>query len=289
MTQTITAMFDTRAHAMEAYEKLVAAGIPQASIRLTPETDAAYTRSERSSYDHTRDEGGFWTSLKDMFLPEEDRYTYAEGMSRGSIMLSATVEDAHVAKAMDVLEEAGAVNIDEREAAWRQEGWAGYKAPSMATGAAATAGTAVGAASTASTATAAAGRSNEAIPIVEERLNVGKRVTEHGRVRLRSYVVETPVSEQVSLRDETVHVDRRSVDRPVTAADEALFKERTIEAVERDEEAVVSKEARVTGEVGLRKEVEQRTETVTDKVRRTEVEVEDERSGDKPMAPRRPV
>ena len=102
-------------------------------------------------------------------------------------------------------------------------------------------------------------------------------MTEHGRVRVRSYAVETPVSEEVSLRDETVHVDRRAVDRPITEADEALFTDKTIEAVEHSEEAVVSKDARVVEEVGIRKDATERTETVSDTVRRTEVEVEDER------------
>ena len=40
---------------------------------------------------------------------------------------------------------------------------------------------------------------------------------------------------------------------------------------------MVSKEARVTEEVVVRKRAEERTETVSDTVRRTEVEVEDER------------
>lgn len=41
--------------------------------------------------------------------------------------------------------------------------------------------------------------------------------------------------------------------RPVTAADEALFVERTIEAVERKEQVVVSKDARVVEEIGVRR------------------------------------
>jgi hypothetical protein len=41
---------------------------------------------------------------------------------------------------------------------------------------------------------------------------------------------------------------------------------------------VVAKEARVKEELVLKKDVNQRTETVSDKVRRTEVEVEDERA-----------
>jgi uncharacterized protein (TIGR02271 family) len=84
------------------------------------------------------------------------------------------------------------------------------------------------------------------------------------------------VQEQVTLHEERVQVERRPVDRPVAAGDDA-FRERTVEATESAEEAVVSKEARVTEEVVVRKQAEERTETVSDTVRRTEVEVEDER------------
>ena len=54
--------------------------------------------------------------------------------------------------------------------------------------------------------------------------------------------------------------------------------------MEQAEEAVVSKEARVTEEITLRKEAEERTETVSDTVRHTEVEVEDERGGRQRLA-----
>ncbi len=75
-------------------------------------------------------------------------------------------------------------------------------------------------------------------------------------------------------------VERRPVDREL-APGEAAFQERTIEAVERGEEAVVSKTARVTEEIGIRKEVERETETVRDTVRKQEVEVEDDRGSRK--------
>ncbi|MGI3902242.1 MAG: DUF2171 domain-containing protein [Janthinobacterium lividum] len=99
----------------------------------------------------------------------------------------------------------------------------------------------------------------------------------HGRLRVRSYVVETAVDEQVSLRSETVQVDRRPVDQVVSATD-ALFQDRTIEVEEFAEEAVVSKEARVVEEISLRKEAHDRTETIRDTVRHTEVYIEDGRS-----------
>ncbi len=73
--------------------------------------------------------------------------------------------------------------------------------------------------------------------MVEEKLRVGKRDLNHGRVRVRSYVVENPVSEQ-ALRDENVRIERRTVDRPVTETENA-FVDRTIEAEEHHEEAIV--------------------------------------------------
>lgn len=277
--QTITAMFDTRNEAQAALDKLVQAGVPRQSIRLSPEAQSGYTASS-TSYDYRRDEGGFWSSLKDIFLPDEDRYSYAEGMSRGGTLVIVTADQSQSARIIELLDSSGAVHMDEREAAWRKEGWSGYAATSTGTSTAAGAAT-TGAQTTTQAGTGAAagttvGR-DETIPVAEEQLRVGKRVAEAGRVRVRSYVVETPVQEQVALRGEHVHVERRPVDRAPTAGDERLFAERTIEATERAEEAVVSKDVRVKEEIGLRKEVEQHTETVSDKVRRTEVEVEDER------------
>ncbi len=101
----------------------------------------------------------------------------------------------------------------------------------------------------------------------------GKRVVNRGGTRIRRYVVEKPVEQEVTLRDETVKVERRPVTdgRPVTDAD---FTDKTIEMTETDEEAVVGKEARVVEEVGLRKEVSDRVETVRDTVRKQEVEIE---------------
>jgi stress response protein YsnF len=278
MTQTITALFDRPAEAEAAQAKLVAAGIPQSAIKLV---QGAQTARTSGSYDYHKDEGGFWGSLKDFFMPEEDRYAYSEGLSRGGTLLTVQTDQAQLETAYDILEQNGSVDLDQREASWRKEGWSGYSATGGTTAAAGgttatTGGTAAYASGKSSAAGATVGE-KDYIPVVEERLNVGKRVAEAGRVRVRSYVVETPVEEQVTLRDETVHVDRRTVDRPVTAADEALFESKTIEATEMREQAVVSKDARVVEEVGIRKDAGQRTETVTDKVRRTEVEVEDER------------
>jgi uncharacterized protein (TIGR02271 family) len=111
---------------------------------------------------------------------------------------------------------------------------------------------------------------SETIPLAEETLRVGKRQINTGRIRVRTYVVETPVNETVHLREEHVEVERRAVDRPVTAGED-LFREREIEATTSREEPVVSKDARIREELVLHKSAEEREETVRDTVRRTEV------------------
>jgi uncharacterized protein (TIGR02271 family) len=113
-----------------------------------------------------------------------------------------------------------------------------------------------------------------AIPIIEEELQVGKQVVETGGARLRSRIIEKPVEESINLREEHVHVERTPVNRLATDADLANFQEGEIEITEHAEVPVISKEARVVEEISLEKEVEERSETIRDTVRRTDVEVE---------------
>ena len=119
-----------------------------------------------------------------------------------------------------------------------------------------------------------ADQTTTSIPVIEEKMEVGKREVETGGVRLKSRVVQEKVQENVNLRSEHVRVEETPINRPATAADLETFKEGTIEMKEYAEVPVVSKEAFVTGEVSLEKEVEERDETVQGTVRKTEVETE---------------
>lgn len=131
----------------------------------------------------------------------------------------------------------GTVDIDQRSQSWPSEGWTGYAEFAGAGAATANSATESRSSATAQTTNTTA-NNEEIIPVTEEQLRVGKREVSHGRVRVRSYVVETPVEQQVGLRDERVFVERRPVNRQVTGA-ENLFQDRVIEAEERTEEAVV--------------------------------------------------
>ncbi|WP_347920047.1 YsnF/AvaK domain-containing protein [Paracoccus marcusii] len=269
-SMSVSAMFDTNADAQNAVSRLETLGISRTQIRTVE--GAAQSTEQRAS---TTDNKGFWDSLGDFFFPDEDRYTYAEGLSRGGVLVTVTgLTAAHYDQVLDILDDEGTVDLAEREESWRSEGWGGYEVSPHVTGAR-TVGSAVGA--DGSYADTSSKTDDESIPIVEEQLRVGKRDTSHGRVRVRAYTVEEPVSETVNLREDRVELERRPVDRAVTDVDTA-FQDRTVEAEEFVEEAVVSKEARVVEEVSLRKTSDTRQETVTDSVRHTEVEIDDERS-----------
>ena len=113
----------------------------------------------------------------------------------------------------------------------------------------------------------------DTLQLAEEFLNVGKRAVTGGTTRIRRYTVEKPVEENVSLHSERVVLDRRPVaDGRVLA--NADFTDKTISMTEMNEEAVVSKTARVVEEIGLHKEASDRVETVRDTLRKDDVEVE---------------
>jgi stress response protein YsnF len=90
-----------------------------------------------------------------------------------------------------------------------------------------------------------------------------------------SSVSEVPVEETVTLREEKVEAERKNVDRELSPEEaEAAFQGRTVEATGTSEQAEVTKQARVVGEVSIGKQTKEREETVRDTVRRTEVDVE---------------
>jgi Domain of unknown function (DUF2382) len=109
---------------------------------------------------------------------------------------------------------------------------------------------------------------------VEEELRVGKEQTTSGK-RLVSSVSEREVEKPVTLREEEVEVERRREDRRLGSGDaDRAFREETVEVTATSERPVVSKEARVTGEMALRKQTGERQEVVRDTVRSKDVEVE---------------
>jgi uncharacterized protein (TIGR02271 family) len=276
---------------MDVSDSSLAAGAPGVvgtPLGAVPESGTTTASSSVSS--------GILGRLRRAGVPEDDSNMYAEGVRRGGSLVIARLADDNVDRGLEIMSNYHPIDIDERGSQWRSEGWTRYDesaGPYTGSGLtqAATAMRSTNETTTARTdldtsanltgATRTGGE--EVIPIVEEQLSVGKREVERGGVRIRSYVVETPVEESVRLRDETINVERRRVDRPAGDITGDAFRERTIELTETDEEAVVAKTARVTEEVVISKDVTERTERVSDTVRRTEVDVENTTGTDRAL------
>ncbi len=255
MSRTLTALFDTRDDAEAGRQRLINARVDADDIRIHDKdhiSDAGYQRLE---------DAGLWASVKNAFLPDEDRHVYEEGLRRGGYLLVADVDSDDIDDAIRALETTKGVDIEERAAGWRAEGW---QTPAYAEGRADYGREDYG----------RTGQDGERLEVVEEQLVVGKREVERGGVRVRSYVTEKPVHEQVTLRKEHVNVDRRPVDRDAAGIGGDAFQERTVELTETSEEAVVGKQARVVEEVVVSKDVDTVTEEIDDTVRRKDVEVE---------------
>ncbi len=300
MNHTVAAIFDSYGEAQSAMNALFNEGFTRADVKLSPAEETSEARqqalSEQASDKHEGwGIGDFFRSLFSSDQHSDDAGMYSEAVRRGSYLLSvdASTED-QADRAADILGRFHPVDLDQRAGQWRSAGWTGYQSGSpiytaeesrneMAgyTSKTTVSGTAAGTGTTATAAVAPGAvqgktdvQAGEAIPVVEEQLQVGKRAVVRGGVRIYRHVTETPVQESVQLREEHVSVQRTPVDQPASAADIDAFKEGTVEVRETAEEPVVAKTARVVEEVRVGKEVTERTETVSDTVRRTDVEVE---------------
>ena len=237
---TVLCLFHTREHAQAALADLQRSDVPAGSISVI---DGQSSSSSAA--------GQPISALQQLELPEKDRRLLSDGLQAGGVIIVVSGPEAYTDAAEDIFGKHRAAQVDEKVIAddtARQP----VAAPVTAVNAGAEA----------------------VIPVVEEELQVGKRQVQRGGVRVYSRIVETPVEEKVTLEQERAIVDRQPVNRPVTEADLEKMRIQSVEITESEEVPVVQKSARVVEEVLISKEATERTEHVTDTVRKTEVEIE---------------
>lgn len=70
--------------------------------------------------------GGLIGSLTRLGVPEEEAQYYAEAVRRGGILVTVAVDKvAQAATAVAIMKQHGAVDIDQRSADWKKQGWEG--------------------------------------------------------------------------------------------------------------------------------------------------------------------
>lgn len=264
---TVVGVFDDYATAQRAADRLTAAGFNRDDIQVMADQQYATASaggrsvlsgtSQTTTTHHTGSAvGDFFRDLFGTNSDDSDWRNYPEAVRRGGTIVSVSTTEERQNQAADILEEFGAVDVDQRAATWG--GNTNY----------------------ADTRTARGTDGERTIPVVQEELRVGKRAVQRGGVRIFNRMTEQPVQEQVNLREERVRVDRRPADRPATDAD-LRMRDEVIEVTEMAEEPVVDKRTRVVEEVVVSKEATERTETIRDSVRRSDVNVEKLGSGDR--------
>jgi uncharacterized protein (TIGR02271 family) len=270
--ETIVAVYDSAEHAGLAVRELEAAGVPSSAITQHAKDEMRTGSTTTSSTAPARGEG-FWSNLFGSGPDHgHDTTVYDRSLEGGSTVVTVKAPEQHLPHVMDILERHNPVDMEERTAAYGANETTTTTRTTTATPLTETAAPVTG------TATPLAGtvdRSTDGggtIQLSEESLAVGKRAINRGTTRVRRFVVETPVEEQVALRDETVSVERHAVTDGSPVSDGA-FTDKVIEMTETDEEAVVSKTARVKEEVVIHKDATERVETIHDTVRREDVEI----------------
>lgn len=307
MQHTVIGIFNNPEDATRAVEQLRSTGFPENGIDIVSshtssdlgsgnihsgDSDSPYGVTNESRYNQEnrsdlqdrdvlngdridqrkgRDEhdAGFGDSIgrffRNLFDNREEAEKYASaGRSNTIVSVHAPSNDEAV-RAADILDTCGAIDIDERAtetgtyttAEQRKSQDASYRDERSPEGI-----------------TDHDDSTDKSIPVVEENINIGKREVNTGGVRVRSRIVEKPVEDHLRLREEHIYVERNPANRPATERDLDTFREGEIEITETSEVPMVEKEARVVEEVRLRKEVEERDETIRDTVKRTDVEVE---------------
>jgi uncharacterized protein (TIGR02271 family) len=254
--QAVVAAFDTPAHAQAAVEALKAGGFHADDI---------------SAFDKDRvglRQPGLWGRMFGGGLAQHEADVYSQSLQQGGVVVSVRVPDSEVAHATGILDIHRPIDVHDRAVT---TGIA--PAARVESVVASIAAAPIAAVQKVAVSPKLAEAHDEVLRLAEEQLEVGKRMVETGKTRVRRFVTEREVSADVTLHEEHAEVLRRAVTDPKYIG-EIDWADSTIEVVETAEHALVGKTARIVEEVGLRTIGSDHVETVHDKIRRQQVEIE---------------
>jgi len=261
--QTVVAAFDNRAFAQAAADALKAAGFHADDISVLDKTRVA---TESAVF--TGKSPGLWQRIFGTGVLQHEAAVYDQAVERGGSVVSVRVPEYEVAHATGILDLHHPIDVRDRALT---TGVA--PAPRVEATVAATAPVPMAAGQTVAVSPKLAEISDKVLRLAEEQLQVGKRMIETGKTRVRRFVTERDVSADVTLHEEHAEVLRRAIADPKYLG-KVDWADSTIELTETAEQALVSKTARVVEEVSLKKIGSDHVQTLHEKVRRQQVEIE---------------
>src|SRR4051812_47175258 len=125
MAQTVIGFFDNRTEAQQAVEALESKGFSRSSIDIS-NRGASDTSTSTSSHHHTDEhESGIERFFKNLFGDDDhdDRDKYSRVASNSDCIVTVHAQSSDEAeRAADILDDNGAVNVDERASQYGYSG-----------------------------------------------------------------------------------------------------------------------------------------------------------------------
>lgn len=236
--EKIVTVYDSMPFAEKAVSTLKAAGYKLDDISVVNKA----TLASSGARDVEVREPGLWRRLFGTNVLDHEAGVYGRTIQGGGAIVSVRVPQSDVTRVMELLDTHNLASV-----------------PATVSGSSRTVTTDANA--------------SDVIRLAEEQLNVGKRLVQDGKTRIRRFVIEKPVETAVTLHEEHAEILRRAVANPEFITD-VDWTDKTIEVAESAERAVVSKSVRVVEEVVIRKAGSDHVETIRDKVRRQQVDIE---------------
>jgi uncharacterized protein (TIGR02271 family) len=266
--ETLVAAFDTDEHAMAAVSALKAGGYHPDDISILDQ--ARLAKGQKPI--------GLWQRLFGDDITRYEAEVYGDTIKNGGVVVSVRVPREQVAQAAGILDLHHPINVQDR---------------AVTTGVAPAAH--VEAAKAQSTIPLAPKQEpavtsklqelhSDTLRLAEEQLDVGKKLVQTGRTRVRRFTTEEDVTQDVTLHEEHAEVLRKVISLPAAAAD-IDWSDQQIEVAETREQALVNKTARVVEEISLRTKGDDHIETIHEKLRRQRAEVERVDASGKPRRP----
>lgn len=247
MSKIVIAFYDKAEQAHQIGQELAPLGISQGDISVLGGQGGSDGQGLLKSGASGQD---FIKELGQLGVSQHETQLYAQGLQHGGGLVITRIDDQKAEQVASTMERQPVIDIESRAQQWRSEGEQSQR-PQRQEG--------------------------QTVQGIEEELQVGKRETQGGRVRVHTHIEEKPVEERIRLRQEELDVQRKKADRKLSPeeAEEAL-QERTIEVSATREQPVVSKQARVVEEVSVGKSQSEREEVIRDTVRKTKLDIEQE-------------
>lgn len=244
--ERIVALYDKAEKAHEAAGALEHLGFNSNDISIS---DGEFLRGK-----DVRDRN-IWQRLLGRGVSDQESTTFHQTISSGGAVLTLRTPGTEVERAMRILNVHGRMSLGDTPTSTQTPTSQRASAPAT------------------ESSRVNPGEEEEVLRLAEEQINIGKRQVATGKSRIRRFVTERPVEQQITLHEEHCEVARREVTDPKLIND-IDWKDRTIEVTETAEQPVVTKTARIAEEVVIRRQGSDHVETVRDTVRRQQLEVE---------------